>query len=341
MVDWLRRLFSSSSARRLQPAAPNAGVAARDDAPAADALGVFWVARNDVSADFTHWLFDARDDADIFVTPLERQVLAALEKIVKAPKAGANLVRRMPGVIPELLQSLRSENFSGAELARKLSNDVVLVAEVVRLANCGMSIPGQSITSVEHAVLVLGQDNLRQLISSVAFRPIIDLKTGYFTRLIAPRLWLQSERCAMANRLLAADERVNPFEAFLAGLIQQVGLIVSLRVMEQIAGSDTTLGSASFCNLLLEQSRALSCSVAREWQFPAAIVAAIEEQGSKYNLAGMSPMGRVLSSGDYLSKVVLLLEAGHLSPGGTKGLSRQALVTLDMLRTPVPAVVDQ
>ena len=39
---------------------------------------------------------------------------------------------------------------------------------------------------------------------------------------------------------------IDPFDAFLAGLLQNVGLIVALRVMDQIAKDDRTLGSELF-----------------------------------------------------------------------------------------------
>ncbi len=245
------------------------------------------------------------------------------------------MVRRMPGVIPQLLNSLRTETFSGKDLARKISHDVVLVAAVVRLANSISYSLETSITSIEHAVLVLGQSGLRQLITSVAFRPIIDLKSGHFTKLIAPRVWDQSEKCAIANRMLAKEEDVDAFEAFLAGLVQNVGLIVSLRVMDQMADGNELLGSASFFNSFIGYGRTLSCSIAREWHFPESIVKAIEEQGATHNTANMSPLGKILALGDYVSKMHILITDNRLRADDArlmKGLSATALNCLKELK---------
>ncbi|UUZ53587.1 HDOD domain-containing protein [Massilia sp. H-1] len=122
----------------------------------------------------------------------------------------------MPGLIPQLLQSLRSDNFSSVQLSRTISSDVVLVASVLRMANNARISTGSPITSVEHAIMLLGSEGLRHLITSVAFRPIIDLNSGHYTRALAPRIWDQSERCALANRMQAEEMGVDPFEAFLA-----------------------------------------------------------------------------------------------------------------------------
>jgi HD-like signal output (HDOD) protein len=277
--------------------------------------GASWQQRDDVTANYNSWLFE-NDSSDLDVNPVEQEILDSLEKIAKSSQSGANLVRRMPGVVPQLLQSLRSENFSVGELSRKISNDVVLVAAIIRLANSSYYNPSKAITSIEHAVMVLGQNGLRQLITSVAFKPIIDMNSGHFTKLVAPRIWDQSARCAVANRILAADETVDPFEAFLAGLIQNVGLIVSLRIMDQIAEDKKgPIGSETFCTYLFKHARFLSCSIGKEWKFPDPVTTAIEEQGKVFDTAKMSSIGRILSLGDYLSKVKVLVEHDRLTEG--------------------------
>jgi HD-like signal output (HDOD) protein len=238
-------------------------------------------------------------------------------------------------VLPQLLQSLRTEDFSGAELARTISNDVVLVAEVIRIANSALYRVSDKIDSIEHAILVLGHSGLRQLITSVAFKPIIDLKSGHYTRAIAPKIWEHSEKCAVANRILAEGEPVVPFEAFLAGLMQYVGLIVSLRVIDQIADPKQGIGSASFCSALMASCRKISASIGREWNFPDHVVVAIEEQGNiKYN-APMSSLGLILETGDYISKLKILSENRLIDINNTdlfRGVSEKALTCLHELQ---------
>jgi hypothetical protein len=263
---------------------------------------------------FASWLFEAESHPDIFTNGNEDAILAALDGVVKSNQAGAHLVRRMPGVIPQLLQTLRTGDFSGAELARKISHDVVLVAEVLRLANSAAYNPGKPITSIDHAVLVLGQDGLRQLITGVAFKPIINLNSGSFTRMVAPRLWAQSERCAIANRLLARDEGVDPLDVFLAGLVQNVGITVSLRVIDQLSDGRQPIGSPTFCNALVAFGRTLAFNIGREWHFPESVTDAISEQGDGSKLGGLSPVGNILLTGDYLSKADILRRHGRLDP---------------------------
>ena len=318
---------SPASAGNAIAAVPQVPVAAVEPLPASAPVGISWLAREDLNANFTSWLFVRSDYSDLQTNRAEQLVLDALDQILASPQSGTQLVRRMPGVIPQLLQSLRSNDFSGADLSRKIAHDVVLVAEVIRLANSSLYAKDDPITSLEHAVMVLGQNGLRHLITSVAFRPIIDLKSGYFNGLIAPRIWAHSEQCALASRLLAQQSGLNNFDAFLAGLIQNVGLIVSLRVMDQNADANDALGSAVFCNALIPKARWLSASIAREWDFPEAVVTAIEEQAIVQREVVLSAVGSNLSMADYLSKFNLMVQQGRQDSAlaGIDGLGHTAL----------------
>ena len=333
MFGWLHKLLTSPDP--VPPAAAQASALPLPvEAHAPEEAEVSWMQRSVADYEFTSWLFEAEDHPDLFTNQTEDAILAALDEVVRSPRAGAHLVRRMPGVIPQLLQSLRSPDFSGPALARKLWHDVVLVSEVLRLANSAAYSPSNPITSIDHAILILGQDGLRQLITSVAFKPIIDLKSGGFTRQVAPRRWDQAERCAVATRVLARDAGVDPLEAFLAGLIHNVGLIVSLRMIDQMSDGAQPVGSPTFCNALAIHGRALSANIGLEWHFPAGVTTAVREAGTADKGGELSPLGKVLLMGDYLSKLDTLKRHGRIAeddPRLSEGLAEKELDCLAQL----------
>lgn len=328
MYQWLQRLFSAPVPVQGDSAPAAEPTPAAAPAPAAiDQGAVSFDPRDTVNGCYHNWLFDTAGASGLDTNPVETQVLDALTAILNSQQSGAALVRRLPGLLPQLLQSLRSDNFSGAQLSRTISNDVVLVAAVIRLANTSFRGTANSITSVEHAVMLIGQEGLRHLITSVAFRPIIDLHSGHYTRTLAPRMWDQSERCAVANRMLAEEMGIDPFEAFLAGLVQNVGLIVTLRIMDQMAKGEKVLGSEIFCARLVRDARILSTSIGREWSFPETVTQAIGEQAGMKRGVPISPMGRLLTLSDYLSKLRILADNGRIDdrdPALFKGLPQNA-----------------
>ena len=314
MYHWLQRLFSgpAPAADPQQESGPATAPAPAAPAEAAAAAGVSFEQLDRVNGAYFDWLFDSGGAAGLDTNPREKQVLDALRAIIDSQQSGAALVRRLPGLIPQLLQSLRSDNFSGAQLSRTISGDVVLVAAVIRLANSSFKGSGTTITSVEHAVMLIGQEGLRHLITSVAFRPIIDMNSGHYTRSLAPRIWDQSERCAVANRALAEQLGIAPFEAFLAGLVQHVGMIVALRVMDQVAKGGKELGSEMFCARLTRDARILTCNIGAEWSFPESVTLAISEQSGMKKGSAISALGRLMILSGYLSKVRILVEQGRL-----------------------------
>jgi HD-like signal output (HDOD) protein len=216
-----------------------------------------------------------------------------------------------------------------------LSRDVVLVAEVFREANRPAYLPryhaGPPVSSIEAAVMLLGQNGMRMLLARVAFRPVISMGNGRHTRRIAPAIWRQSEKCALAASLLAPALRANPFEAYLAGLMENVGLVVAFRIVDQVCPGDTLPHSDAFVTELFAQSRILSARIAALWEFPDAVTAAIEAAGS----SGAKPLAQALALGDRLAKLRLLVDGALFeadAPFVTEGLSQAALACFDKLR---------
>jgi HD-like signal output (HDOD) protein len=335
MVRWLKNLFSAPPTTLAPPApafapkpaptptpasspaptatpAPTQPAAAAAPRPAGPAVPFDELER--VNTAWHDWLFERTgdDDAGLDLNDAETRVLDSLKTILASQQSGAALVRRMPGLIPQLLQSLRSDTFSGSALSRTISSDVVLVAAVIRLANTAYAGTGAAVSSVEQAVILIGQEGLRQLITTVAFRPIIDVHSGYFVRRLAPRLWEHAERSAASARQLAGDLGIEPFDAFLACMLQNVGLIVALRLMDSATNGAPGLGGGLFLAQLARDTRLLGASIAREWNFPETVVAALVEQGGSRRGAAMSPLGRLLQLTDHLGKLRMLAEQGLL-----------------------------
>jgi HD-like signal output (HDOD) protein len=239
---------------------------------------------------------------------LEKAILDEMARLVGNPYSAAGLVPRVPAVIPQLLGSLRDDSLSGADLARQVAQDVVLVAEVIREANSPYYRPANPVKNIEGAVMLLGQNGLRMLLARVAFRPVISMQSGRFARQAAPPVWTQSEQCALAASILAGGLDANPFDAYLAGLMHNIGLIVAFRVIDQILppGGDAGLpDSPAFCADLLETARTLSSVIAAEWNFPDTVAIAIARPRA-------TPLGLALVLGDRVAKLRMLVDAGEL-----------------------------
>jgi HD-like signal output (HDOD) protein len=288
----IRQWFTGKKAGGKASAAPAPAVlAAPVDAADADTL-------------YYRWLTAGVADPASGVSA--KVLLDELARLAASPGAGAHLVPRVPAIIPQLLRSLRDENMSAADLSRLLSQDVVLVAEVIRGANSPYYSPNAPIKTIESAIMLLGQNGMRLLLARVAFRPVISTQTGKLARLAAPQAWRHAERCAQAANLLAPRLRANPFESYLAGLMLDVGLIVAFRLFDQINPDMVLPQSDQFHEGVARHARTLSARIAAMWEFPPAVVEAITGAAQP----GGTPLARTLALADRVAKLRMLADAG-------------------------------
>jgi HD-like signal output (HDOD) protein len=311
MLDWLQRLFQSAAQETQEPQPP-ADSSQDSNEPAVPEDGSDNVSLEHfkiVDAEYFNWLFGKTDALNSRLYPIEQKMLDALAQLAQSKQPADYLVKRMPGVAPQLMQILRRDNFSGAEMAEKISHDVVLVQALLRLANSVRHHSGQNIVNIEQAVLFVGQEHLRQLLMSVMFRPIINLNSGYYTRLAAQKAWEQSERSADLCRTLAGNFHAELIDAFLSGLLQNIGMSAVLSVADRIAhGEATPIPSTGFCHALLGHAQTLTCNIAREWHISEDVVHAIEVQDNTKDNDALLPLGKTLRLGNYLSKAQILME---------------------------------
>lgn len=304
MGNWLGRFLGASRAQdqgRATSTAPPARAA--PESPWSS-----WRPAFDVDAAFCRWLIGderagERSDA------AELAVLRTLE--AQASNAAA-LVPRVPAVVPQILQTLRDPARPMSVLARQLAQDPVLVASVLKVAQSPYHGLGRPVTSLEQALLVVGQDGLRQMLASVAFRPIINVQSGEFSRRGAPRLWDQSERCGLACQVLAPSAGVSAFESFLGAVLQSVGMVVVLRLLDALAHQPFA-ATPQVCAGLVAQSRRLACSIGRQWAFPESVIRAVAERDPAYAGQGRTALGDLLEISGGVSKLRVLADAGVIA----------------------------
>jgi len=322
MKNWINRLISNPD-----PAAPQA----RADAPAEPAAAQPTAA--EIDAAWYRWLTAS---AAVDAPPeIEQLILARVGQMASDPVAAAGMVPRVPEVVQQILHSLGDEDTSTAELARQVAQDVVLVAEVIREANSAYYRPITPVKNAEAAITMLGQNGLRMLLARIAFRPIVNMELDGFPRRAAPRIWDQSVKCALAASLMAPGLTAGVFEAYLAGLMQNVGLVVALRLADGALPYERIPLSPAFGARLLQASRTLSANIATHWDFPPQVAAAILHAGDP----GDAVLAQALAQGDRIAKLRMLIDAkvigedDALVEDGLSSFQRRCLGKLENLQT--------
>jgi hypothetical protein len=143
---------------------------------------------------------------------------------------------------------------------------------VLRLANSALFGRRYEVTSILHAISVLGIDRLKALVLTVGMR---DFLAGRRQAALIKKCWRHNLGCAIAAEWLANFVWVDKSQAYTAGLLHDLGRLALMMVHPDRYGELVTLAEASGRELgELERiafgttAREAGAWVAAEWNLP-------------------------------------------------------------------------
>ncbi|ODS33003.1 MAG: signal transduction protein [Candidatus Scalindua rubra] len=147
------------------------------------------------------------------------------------PKAASILTAQietiptLPIVAVRVIEITSAPKSSANDLMDVISPDISLTTKILKIANSPFYGLTREISSLQHAVTVLGFTEIRNLvISTVAFESFKDIsKNGKFD---IKKFWRHSFGCALAAKIIATDLKNASNELFVAGLIHDIGKLV-------------------------------------------------------------------------------------------------------------------
>ncbi|MBN2308085.1 MAG: HDOD domain-containing protein [Candidatus Hydrogenedentes bacterium] len=174
----------------------------------------------------------------------------------------------LPGILKKISKMTEGAESSAGDVAEVIATDQVLSAKVLRLVNSPVyGFPGR-ISSVTHAVVLLGFNVVKGLVLGTAVFDTL----GQHGR----GLWEHSLGCALFSRRLAQEKAMPDIEeVMIAGLLHDLGKVVLSylfpeRYEEAIADADTNRRHIALAErdvFSVDHARVASW-VAREWHFP-------------------------------------------------------------------------
>jgi putative nucleotidyltransferase with HDIG domain len=133
-----------------------------------------------------------------------------------------NSIPTLPAVALRVIEVTADPTSSANDLMEIISPDVSLTTKILKIANSPFYGLTREISSLQHAVTVLGFKEIRNLvISTVAFESFKNLKQkGKFD---INKFWRHSFYCALAAKTIAVDLKIESSELFVAGLVHDIG----------------------------------------------------------------------------------------------------------------------
>lgn len=171
---------------------------------------------------------------------------------------------------------------SALEVGRAISQDQALVSKILRIANSTFYGFPRKISTIPHAVVILGFANIRNLVLTASIFDTFQSKEGdgYFDR---EGFWKHSLACGVTSKLIAKRLGIkNLEEVFIWGLLHDLGKLILdayfredfTRVVFLVKEKEILIRDAEQ-QLLGFDHAAVGSLVANKWNLPPAVIKAI------------------------------------------------------------------
>ena len=216
--------------------------------------------------------------------PAEETVSADQVKIERLIRAVDNLPP-VPRNISKALGMIDDPRTTASKLSSVVSGDLALTGKVLKMANSSYYGFPRKIKSIKEAIVILGFDTMKNLITASSMQKVIDREMpGY--KLQKGELWRHSMACAMCAETLTnvlGRSDISGEEAFLAGLLHDMGKVVLdhflreeyEKIMALVISDDISFYQAEQACLGFNHAE-IGAKIATNWNLPLSIVQAIE-----------------------------------------------------------------
>jgi HD-like signal output (HDOD) protein len=205
------------------------------------------------------------------LTDVINETPAAAHEIVR--KLGA--IATLPEITARIIATVEDPKSSASTLHKIIAHDPALVTRILKVVNSAFyGLPGQ-IASIERAIVLLGLNAVKNIAVAASLGQLfrgVRLCEGFTAR----DLWTHCIAVGITARHLAHQMRLPLVdEAFLAGMIHDVGMLVSLQLFPDKLSDvcdEARKGAEEFCQI--EQRIAgydhqqLGLALCQQWKFP-------------------------------------------------------------------------
>lgn len=222
----------------------------------------------------------------------------------------------LPSVASALVSLTQSPQTSATEIGDLISQDQALTGRVLKLVNSAYYGFPKQIATVNHAVVILGFNRVKNIVLAASIFGIKGSATPQ--RFNAPGFWEHSLGVAVASRTVARDlARGDAEEAFVCGLLHDIGKLVLSQVAT--AEYDACLAAAERRNELIRAMELETFGVdhsevgswlAEQWKLPPAVVSAVRRHHTPTATRKDRDAACMTHLGDILTRAVQVGWAG-------------------------------
>ena len=188
----------------------------------------------------------------------------------------------LPEITIKIIHLVEDPDSTAHDLNKIISNDQALGSRILKVVNSAFyGLPGQ-IGSINRAIMLLGLNAVKNIAIAASLEKLF--RGGYISNTFDVRqLWTHSLAVATGTRLLASQVDVGlQDEAFLAGLIHDIGIMVEVQarpqqfveVIEKIEKDPNLTFRQAEMQVLGANHEQFGSALCRRWKFPNSFIRA-------------------------------------------------------------------
>ena len=201
------------------------------------------------------------------------------DQIAQAIIGEISHIATLPEITLKIIRLVEDPGSTAQDLNKVISNDPALGARILKVVNSAFyGLPGQ-IASINRAIVLLGLNAVKNIAVAASLAKLF--RGGQICPTFSARdLWTHSIAVATGTRLLAQRAGMGlPDEAFLAGLIHDLGIMVEVQIrrsqfvkaIEATADGSMTLRQAE-SSIIGVNHEELGAALCQTWKFPMSFV---------------------------------------------------------------------
>jgi len=232
-----------------------------------------------------------------------------MDRVLQSPRLPS-----LPTIALEVIELVQRRDVDIKQIAHTISHDPALSSKILKTVNSSFYGQAQSISTISHALVVLGLNSIKTL--ALGFTLVGNLKSkeddGCFDHM---SFWKRSLYSAVAARLLAKTVGiVQQEETFLGGLLQDLGLFAMVQTLEDDY-LDLIVQSESDHRKLVEletnclgtDHAKVGALLAQKWKLPPLLIAPIEfHENPDEGPAELLPIIRSVALGNRVADIFIL-----------------------------------
>jgi putative nucleotidyltransferase with HDIG domain len=217
----------------------------------------------------------------------------------------------IPTVAIRVMEVTANPGSSANDLMEIIGPDISLTTKILKIANSPFYGLTREISSLQHAVTVLGFKEIRNMvISTIAFESFKNFKQN--DKFDINKFWRHSFCCGLAAKIIAVDLKSTSNELFVAGLIHDIGKLVMyiafpvefLKLVDMMSPLKLKYTAFEAEKSVFEVTHdEVGMKLLKKWMFPESLITAVGFHHHPQDADKKSPFPIIVHVADILAHV--------------------------------------